>query len=954
MSADPHVLAIKQLQLDPGSDTITWSRNGFVCYATAPHDGHNLKMTFLENTNGTDWRLASPHKVAIKPLEASAVPALHLVQWSSVLTDLAVFDELGNFYILLAGVGLLRSKNGKADDANAPQGSSASGGSAPAAAQNGQSETDGPSYELTSYNHTEMIYRDVAAAPGAGNRCVAFKWLGVEKPQIVNKPARLSGSGYEYGVQLYQSQLLVHPIASKQACVALRLNGVFSVYFQGEHKVEYHKMLVNLAGFFTHASIGYTSDKKIVVCAYDALLLRILSYVVTVHWGFLVESALRQRSDPHFYTPKDKQVAPTVSAELIHEMTPDVGAFADQNNELVDTRLALIDVISPCHQANVLDVLVSYTHTNQNGVCSYTTQRFHVKSAQEVLSEPFASMAADLQPGLASLVFQDKLTVPRAFKAIRTALLDCFVLLVHKDGSVVCVDRATWTVVEAGKVKLENEEMPPTIRSILDCGFTFPQLDVADPSFIFAVSPNMTSVVYGHIGYEAPLKFAVLDRTRYSQNIKLSSVAFSFSHAHACYSNTCSDDLLALIRVETDRNPEIAQQLLQSIIVESHSAINFHLNSFGKDLVDKLLSNPPLQKLLSLQLVLSDLSGAKVSADMAWVVLNLRSTSFGIMFSLSSIYRQISKKKPVYDTLEDSTSRGECIILLIGNVKWLIDLIYYLNQELLQLSFAKSNPADSVITLENSIALPIILSKVPRLFLMYALSSIGKTHEILKKLHKDLSESNKLFKPMKEALERFFLTCSSLPLRLNNFETFLRDCEVYITKEFSQHAPDAAKLLHLEQQMFCNGTIPSELQSAARNIVDRHALSMSRDLKLSELYFYDNSWLDVGVATRAETFTSTVAEDSDLTLVRLRYSSTEAVDALRKIFIDCTPLVTSGGTTSMGQYHSSTNRVRKCVRCRAVSLISDPLVFNSPRSINLWTMVFQRTCICGSAWVNCA
>ena len=36
-----------------------------------------------------------------------------------------------------------------------------------------------------------------------------------------------------------------------------------------------------------------------------------------------------------------------------------------------------------------------------------------------------------------------------------------------------------------------------------------------------------------------------------------------------------------------------------------------------------------------------------VVPDIAWIVLNLRSASLGIMFTLSSIYRQVSKKNLV-------------------------------------------------------------------------------------------------------------------------------------------------------------------------------------------------------------------------------------------------------------------------------------------------------------------
>ena len=47
------------------------------------------------------------------------------------------------------------------------------------------------------------------------------------------------------------------------------------------------------------------------------------------------------------------------------------------------------------------------------------------------------------------------------------------------------------------------------------------------------------------------------------------------------------------------------------------------------------------------------------------------------------------EEKPSEDTLQDSITRGECIMSIIGNFKWLIDLLVYLNQELLQLIYVK-------------------------------------------------------------------------------------------------------------------------------------------------------------------------------------------------------------------------------------------------------------------------
>ncbi|GEQ67321.1 hypothetical protein JCM33374_g985 [Metschnikowia sp. JCM 33374] len=986
----------RHLSLDTGSRAISWSKNGFICYASPASQGHNLNMTFLENTNGKNWQLAAPHTLTIKPSENSPVPDLQMVSWSTVSTDLAVFDHLGNFYILLAGVGLLRGKNppgegavngGKTPSNNANGTSTPNSAASGPGAKNGDAgDAEGPSYELTSYNHAEMIYRDIIhpeTYPSPSSKCVAFEWLGLEKPSIINKPAKATENPhvYSYGVHSFQSPLLAHPITTKQACLALRANGTLTLYYQGEHKVEYHKLTTNLtpngsenSAYYTHASIGFTADKKVLVTAYDAISTKILTFSVSVDWGFLVASAAKQKTDPHYYTPIDKQTPPTLTAFLLHEMSPMPYASAEAMSQGRDfsveqTRLSSIDILSPYYlPGSALDILISYECvSSENTVCSLI-QRFRVKEAVQLLVGPFSSMGDpdnSSKGRFSTLELQDKINVANKINHIRTVISGSIVLLVGEDSTMIPINRANWSLISPFNepdVKMEFSEgnsaqgpTPDTINSLLDCGFEIPRLHDTGAPFLFVVSPNLTGIVHLRLGSTEPPKFSVLKRTTSVPHIRLLGQAFSHTHAHACYSNTSSDDLMALIQVEYDLldTPQQKEQLVQSIIAESHSAINFYLNSFNKESVDKLLSNPPLQKLLSLQLTMSDLGQKKVSGDIAWIILSLRSTSFGIMFSLSSIYRQMSKKKPVEDSMEDSINRAECIISLVGSVKWFIDLLIYLNQELLQLSAAKNNSESSLISINNSVVLPILMSKVPRLFLMYAISSIGKTHEILKKLHKDLSESNKLFTPMKEALERFFNTSNYSPLKLSNFESFLRESDGFITKELTSKWPDRTKSLQFEQNLFCNGVVPEELIPMAYSLVDRFTASNSRDPRLSMLYFYDTRWLQVG-APHDEIMASEEARNGhpEPTQVRLQYSETEAIDALRKVFIFCRSPIASGGTTPMGQYFNSTYKVKKCVRCRSVSLVSDPLVFESPKTIGLWTMVFQRNCICGSAWVN--
>lgn len=1003
------------------SKTIAWSKNGFIAYgAPTLNSKHNLFLTYLENVNANSWQLAKSQGINVGPLtENSLAPELSLLSWSNLSTDLAVADIHGNFYVLLAGVGLLDNKdmNGSRDKLKV------------LAINN---ESSSPSYELTSYNHMEMIYRDVVdphmtSRMNSLSQIVSFKWLNILKPQIVSNPAVLKNAenniqqpqtqspfSYTYNVGQHHPHGACHPISTKQACIALRQNGECILYFQGEHKVEYHKISLNLnfkssSPYITKSSIGFRRDKEIVISAYDANSDTIKTFLVSIDWGFLVESAQKQKADPHYHTPKEAQKSPTLVLKSVHEMSPmalnicEPNSDIDMNEDIMDIdgpksqtklgRLSSIDILSPSFDENLKpDILMSYEYENDESEITTSIYRYILSDSQDLVSETFADLgmrknvSADLSDEVKdySLVLQDKMTRSSRIQRIETAVAESFIVLINTDGKIDVIDRKTLRVVnETSETELRNTKAgstPPTVSSMFDVGFNFPNIpNTSKNPLVLAISPNMTSVAYTEVNNKSQqLTLQVLEKNAdhgiTPTELFVTSVGFAFRHACACYTNTCTDDLLALIQTEirrvngllqksrSDQNDNIntiLNKFTESIIRESHKAINFQLDAFGKESVDKLLSNPPLQKLLSLQLVLGDLNKDNhLISDIAWIVLNLRSTSFGIMFLLSSIYRQISKKKPTEDSLQDSITRGECIMSLIGNVKWLIDLMVYFNQELLQLFYSKNDQSQSKLTMSNSTILPILLSKVPRLFLIYALSSIGKTHEILKKLNEDLSESNKVFTPMKEALNRYFTVCNQSPLNLKLFENYLRECDAYIIKELEQKINNHGKeyALKLEQKLVCQGELTEELFPIAIALIQKHSAYINRDMKVSELYFYDVDWIGIGI-NKSKPDTNEVSVQSEKhpiirkypniveqVVPRLRFSSNECIDSLRKIVI----------SVDFGDNAKGINtKLRKCTRCRSFSLMNDPLVFDSPNNMGLWTLVFQRTCICGSAWVNC-
>ncbi|RCK65519.1 Mediator of RNA polymerase II transcription subunit 16 [Candida viswanathii] len=928
------------------SDLIAWSRNGFIAYIPpTPTSKSNMLLTYLENVNGVTWQLSKPLPINVKvDNSVNFLPQLSLVSWSTLSTDLAISDIYGNFYILLAGVRMLESK-----------------------------DTTSPSFELTSYNHMEMIYRDIInddinSPVNPGALVIAYKWLNIEKTQVWNKPATRvnldtpSNDGnsfiYAYGVNQHQAHGVCHPIPTKQAVLVLRKNGQLMLYYQGEHKVEYHKIFENLTEEFQiikKASIGFTNDKKVIITTWDSLTNNINTYAVEINWGFLTESAKRQKVDAHYHTPKEAQKPPKLIIKKIHQMKP-LECYHEGEKEgghLDVTGLTSIDLISANPEQNSsLSILITY---DSSVIYRYTLDT-------SVVSDVFTNLGLEKNAqcqGKESITVTlvDKMTRGGPIESISSGFLDYTFSILYKDGRVEVVDTRTFKIQN-----IEKEDTKPNhITSIFDIGFEVPKVEHVKP-LIMAVSPNLTAVVYTELFADTlNLKLEMFKRTRNLGLLKgdlyTTAVGLAYCHALALYSSSGSDDLVVLMQIEaqrlrsslaaTDQKDVEAEvkKFIGTLTTECHKAINFQIDSYSKDAIDRLLStNTSLQKLLSLLFILGEVQQNHKAADISLIVLHLKSTSLGIMFSLSNIYRQISKKKPSEDTLQDSINRGEYIVSLLGSFKWLIDLLAYLNQELLQLTYIKNNNLkNSKLTLKNSIAIPILMGKVPRLFLMYAITSMGRTHEILKKVLKELTDANKLFTPMKESLNRYFAICNTAPVTVNLFENFLRECDALCTKELATRFTSKEQALRFEQKLVCQGELPDEFLDVALSLLDRFTMNSSREMKVAELVLYPTEWLDIGVM-RKKTWIdpSKILNDAPQKVI-LRWDFEGGhIDSLRKIYMD----------DDFARAAASNNGLRQCTRCRGISAVTDNNVFEVQTPAGLWTMLFQRNCLCGNPWIT--
>lgn len=976
---------------------VSWSKNGFIAYISpALTTANTVFLSHLENIDGWAWQLAPKEMVHV---DKSVLLPLSMVCWSNLNTDLAVADVHGNFYILMAGVGLVEPQTHSSDMQSMKNGATG----LKSHPQNAVS----PSYELTSYDHMEVIFREIVSekeGPSVSEACatsiVAFKWLNIEKAYVTNLPASRNRGLLEWSYSDSQVTPVgaAHPIGTKQACVVLRRNGELNMYYQGEHKVEYHKISTQISDDFmviSMASFGFSRGKEIYLTTFNTMSKKICTFVISIDWGFLVESSKKQKADPQYHTPLSAQERPSLSVVRLNEISPIpaiqlVQADGPESNEATDRviacELSSIDIISAtgAHDTT-LDLFITYV-TKCEGDDHFNSKiyRYNLVPESDLVLDAFTELGA--RKGIIlnmpattrdSLLMQGSIVRTGTVQSISTANSEPFLIVSYREGYIDVFSRITMELVSHEKD--DSHPPPSTISSTCDVGFCFPKFGNDTAHTVMALSPTISSLVWFDAKDSSPdLTLQVFEKKWFKEitpsNLELTAAGIAYRHAFCCHSNTCSDDLFVLLEHEIQRIWQIVSQedtskaldlvrgFVDRFIVECHKALSFSLDAFSKELVDKLLSNPPLQKLLSLQMTVRDFGLSPVgdvTCDLAWVTLNMRSASFGIMFSLSSIYRQVSKKKPADDTMLDSVARGECIVSLLGNLKWLVDLMIYLNQELLELGWLQSGKKASKLSISNLVAIPLILSRVSRLFLMYALSAIGKTHDILKKLQKDLAEANKLYTPMRESLNRCFAICGNTPLNLGQFEAFLRECDALISKDGIIAAPahDKSYSLNRERNLVCLGQISEADQALSQQIIAKHA-DTCKNAQGKELYFYDVEWLQIGAnwhekqpwINKAPLSILPKRHDFQKINGRLQYSHDTYVDCLRKIMISTS--LNKRQKMNLGVAHRRAGRIRKCVRCRSLSLGSDPFVFEAPSAVGLWTMVFQRTCICGGAWSN--
>lgn len=415
-----------------------------------------------------------------------------------------------------------------------------------------------------------------------------------------------------------------------------------------------------------------------------------------------------------------------------------------------------------------------------------------------------------------------------------------------------------------------------------------------------------------------------------NNHITQAAVALAARHAAACFSSLACDDILSVMtselatkasngfKITTADGQQISQYryFLTMLLQESHRSVNFSFDLPRDYQIDKLMMHPSLQRLLSMQLVLGT-SGPGYKRNImgisAWITLNIRLAAFALTF----VVKSCGQPK------QDLTLKVSQLMSLKGLVRWCIDLIAYLCQELYEGSLAGpaywfASSSKTKPNMDSSIVASILCTSIPRQLLLYTIRCIRSLDPITEGLCQEYSKDPAAYANASAihgdqtgtvlptppiALRSIRETLSMAPVPIDVFEKLLKEGDSAMQKiAFSDK-------LQCEQKMFFEGVASTELMPVMARLIDVFRNIVSSGLDVSRLYFFDVSWLGLN-------------------------RQLDEIDVLRK-----TVLGTSAGL-----------QCRRCTRCGGRSTWTD--VKSMVSASASWTVVFQKSCMCGGNWIS--
>lgn len=1011
---------------------VAWSSQGLIAYAIdsddSPSVSGNLFFTWMECPDGKHWHLALPTSYRLnntieKAQNARAlykpgreIPNLKYLQFSNTGWDLFCADQNGHISILVTGI--------KRVDVDYTQLS--------------PPPLTPVEFTRSSINNCVLFYSDPPKADNENNQVVTMKWLNIEKSCIINSPAIkvqqtkqkmvLSGAAaklgaasddssgfyFQYNTQTTKPFGVTHPVGSKQACIALRKNGELCLIYQEEHGIEFRSVTTKLdigPYAINDASIGFTRDGKIIIAAYIEREQNIRFFEAEIDWSFIKVAAKIIQEQPGYKAPEDQRIPPKINISNLFEKS--VGS------NLQGLVFEKVLIISPTFATtSKMDILMQYSADKKftNSDSKTVLIRYSLDSIRtsQSISKSFKNMASKkgldttIVSGISytlnkvqQLLFNDKILSIDSFSG-DTQL--CFLM---GDGSIKPIDRTDFKFINnpySKSLSQANDEnlIPNSIQSLFDAGFEFPRIG---KQFQYCtISSNMCAYVYLPIDSKRlELSCLTTDNIHESYYNKkkglmmTTAVAVAFKHTNACYNAHFTEDLIATVRNEMSFLPQKANdsycyRVMVSIIQECHRALNLNIDITNEQ-SESMTRNQPLQRLLSLQLALgtSENWSRTKSGKIALALINLRYIITSEVYVINTVYQNVNRfsKKGIPDFGANLKARQECVLSVLGLVRWSLDYMAMIGQELLAFVEAYRKNDSETITklLKESIAIPLIVGKIPRAFLLTAIMTNKRMLSFIQKLLeksdpslmsiamkenssapfkviKDIfyeNDSSALFKsagtktarallslPTLEAYYSLSSMVDSLPISFSAFEKFIGETDAPLRNM----KLDQLTSLAMEQQIVCQGFIVKNFITTVKDIctIFEKTVLSSKESNETELGKFKTPLLGLSNSTMTNlpydqrkhgviiplTDTENALKQLNQQIRRQLYGDL-LFDTLRK------------------QLKKPEEKLRKCIRCGSISFKDDELILVTSVFSYIHSPVFQhyqRQCICGGNWAD--
>ncbi|EEQ90336.2 RNA polymerase II Mediator complex subunit Sin4 [Blastomyces dermatitidis ER-3] len=863
---------LDELRLSGCSQKIAWSKLGAIAYVSQDGQKVLLRCLHCRPDNGK-WTLSEESPINQIVDIHGGHTVVHLL-WNESGSELAIVDSCGRIAI----VTIMMSLN----TVNQPR----------------QASID-PDDDL--------------AQP------VGLMWLNLNRPLFgFHKATRTNNNRWNYPAYRRRPLGPLHPV-NKSALVMVTKSGYIKLIYQnpdlrwGEISSEL-KTVGYLDGLLTHAALAPAEGSGISIATHSACG-KVCFYRVQVKW------------DPPEWDqtikPGGGSIAfPTPAFQVLHTKTEVLSAvfhppahdmdnitgFSPPNGAIYNlTHLEIITApqLLPSTQAATgpcILAVASISPQNQLG------QPPPCGLSSVLVRWQLDTMAQALHPSFDDVVSKKTASNPKSkiiFRRLDDIYFERYVVSIDytEASSVLAIthDDSSISFFEARSMRpiTENED-GNTVTSMPNAGFTFP-IDASGLHIAFSPSGCIAAVLDGegqfHLRYMEH-SFGMEDGMYDSGKFTCAIAALALGYVRACGSDASADDILAVIVRQL--NPDAQRTFVTEVYSILFTSVDFTEH-------DKLVNNQSIQKGLSMQAVLgfrSRFQPRAPSSTVSWIILNIRQ----IMVLLLTVSHYLKNGK-------DSTpSEPEVLRMVLGNVKWILDLAKYLVDDLLEI--ADTIPADRTsFTLSSktyeSPSLILVLSSIPRSFLRHIFRYLGRFPLTFKAANNLSGESYQLFASINDTIDQ-----SSL--KPDVCEKMLAHIDSIVTRTYEAAGFGSAERNAPEREMLITCSIPPVLQPAVMSILTETVpLVVRPGVERMALALYDYSWLGIGDDKRTELF-----------------KRTHDVDILKK---------------NVGKVLDATVAKRRCVRCCEVS--EDTCL---PRSASMYRLIGKigvlRTCVCGGSF----